>query len=115
MRFGWRGALPLAAASVAANNFFVQPPAFAFQAATAFDEYAFAGLLFVSFSRELVAWCEGSVGAFLRRLLPYRLIAPCSNGVTKMPSGRRASRRARLVLRRLNGRSLPSSVKMSKA
>ena len=39
-------------------------------------------------------------------------ISPCSNGATKIPSGRRASSRARLVLRRLNGRarrSTPSS------
>ena len=67
MRFGWCGALPVAAASVAANNFFVQPPSFAFQAAPAFDVYPFAGLLFVSFSSELVAWYEGGVETFLRR------------------------------------------------
>src|ERR1700722_7606258 len=32
-------------------------------------------------------------------------ISPCPNGATKMPSGHRARSRARLVLRRLNGRS----------
>src|ERR1035438_7215464 len=31
-------------------------------------------------------------------------ISPCSNGATKMPSGRLASKRAKLVFRRLKGR-----------
>ena len=45
-------------------------------------------------------------------------ISPCSKSLTKMPSGRRANSRARLVLRRCSGsfrKSSPSSARISKA